>query len=351
MITFGIMQTSLQHEKKYMLNLARAGNKCGFTVYRFRPGDVLEPILHGLQYDGLTDRWKKASFPIPDYIYDRCFHSSPTEQTIEFIKQLKNLPHATFLGYGLPGKWKVYKKLKKDHILKWHLPLTFKLNIDTGPQTVSDLLSNRSEIILKPINGSQGNDLVYITKHKNGFHLQINHKGDVLHHNYDTTTSFYHFIYSLLSQQEYMAQEMLNLRDKHNKPFDRRVVMKKQAAIWKEVGRANRVGMAHSFVSNLHSGGVIKRNEDLGISNEILLQSNEIISQLSSRAALLIEQHFPPKFELGLDFGIDQTGHVWLLEANSKPGHNIIQNKDDLHFLPFQYCRHLQSQKKGVNKI
>ncbi|WP_377891464.1 YheC/YheD family protein [Alkalihalobacillus sp. R86527] len=350
MDTIGIMQTSFQHEKNYVRELARAGATFGFTVLRFQPRGTLQSTIHGLKYDSLHDCWRKTTFHIPSFIYDRCFHNAPTKQTLTFIKELKKQSNTTFLGYGLPGKWAVYNKLKNDTVLGPHLPRTYHLNTHTGLTNIRNLLKDKTELLLKPLNGSQGNGLVHIKMHNHGFHLQINHKGDILHHNYDTTRSFHNFIETLISQKNYMAQEMLNLRDKHNNPFDRRVVMKKQADSWKELGRATRVGMPHSFVSNLHSGGVIKSGDDIGLPNEVLRKSNEQISNLSVRTARLLELYFPPKFELGLDFGIDQTGHVWLLEANSKPGHTIIQDKQELHFLPFQYCRYLQSQKKGVNK-
>lgn len=350
MDTFGIMQTSFRHEKKYVRELARAGAASGFTVVRFQPRGHLRSTIPGLKYDSSHDRWRRTTFPIPTFIYDRCFHNAPSKQTLTYIRALKKQSNITFLGYGLPGKWAVYNKLKTDPILAPHLPTTFQLSTHTGIRIILNILKEKSEVLLKPLNGSQGNGLVYITMHNHGFHSQINHKGDILHHNYDTTTSFHNFIENLISQKDYLAQEMLNLRDNHNNPFDRRVVMKKQADSWKELGRATRVGMPHSFVSNLHSGGVIKCSDDLDLPEDVLVKSEEQISQLSLRTAKVLELLFPPKFELGLDFGIDQTGHVWLLEANSKPGHTIIQDKHELHFLPFQYCRYLQSQKKGVKK-
>ncbi|WP_270182416.1 YheC/YheD family endospore coat-associated protein [Alkalihalobacillus sp. CinArs1] len=350
MATLGIMQTSFRHEKRYMRELARAGTTCGFMVFRFQPSGHLRSTLQGLHYDHGHDRWRKATFEVPNFIYDRCFHTAPTEQSLTFIKELKQYSNTVFLGYGLPGKWAVHSVLKNDSDLNEHLPLTFQLNHRTAMKVIRSLLDEKAELLLKPITGSQGNGLVHITQRDDVFHLIINHKGDIHRHNYDTTRSFHTFIENLLSKKEYMAQEMLHLRDQNGRPFDRRVVMKKQADLWKELGRGTRVGLPHSFVSNLHSGGVIKPYADLGLSKDLLARADEKISELSLRAARLLELHFPPKFELGLDFGIDQTGHVWLLEANSKPGHSILQNKQDLHLLPFQYCRYLQSQKKGVNK-
>ncbi|TGV23672.1 YheC/YheD family protein, partial [Mesorhizobium sp. M00.F.Ca.ET.186.01.1.1] len=54
---------------------------------------------------------------------------------------------------------------------------------------------------------------------------------------------------------------------------------------------------------------------------------SERVSEASIRLATAIEQAKGIDLgELGLDMGIDIHGHVWMFEANSKPGRSIFKH-------------------------
>ncbi|GJM71157.1 hypothetical protein HMSSN036_33730 [Paenibacillus macerans] len=46
----------------------------------------------------------------------------------------------------------------------------------------------------------------------------------------------------------------------------------------------------------------------------------QTIRHLSLRVPEYLESRFGRLAELGLDFGVDREGRVWILEVNSKPG-------------------------------
>lgn len=350
MTSLGIMQTSFMNEQNYIERIAQEGSSLGYSIYRFLPDQTPFNDISGLTYDRSLQSWKKSTFPVPDFIYDRCFYkTNKKENQSSFVKWLKNQTNATFLGYGLPGKWKIYNYLKNDRLLRRHLPKTFKLQHHSSSRMLTDWLNNHNTLIIKPIIGSQGNGLIHITKTSQKISLQINHKGNVIHHTYDTTSSFLQFVNKMLYQRDYIAQQMLTLFDEKQRPFDRRVVLKKRSnSKWCELGRAMRVGKEHSFVSNLHSGGLIEHDDEVAIPSERLLAADEKITLLAPQVASVLEKKFSPLFELGLDFGIDQSGKVWLLEANSKPGHRIIPRHVNYPALLFEYCRSLLNEKEGV---
>ena len=351
MKSFGILQHSLQHEKDYVSKLSKSGLALGFDVYRFSPNQLSSHQLRGLKYDQLKKEWVETNFPVPDFIYDRCFHNGDTtNKETTFIKWLKTESNAIFLGHGLPGKWEIYKQLKKSPLLNRHLPQSIKLHPHTCAKVLSDLLTEHGKLILKPSVGSQGNGLILLTKNHHQIGVQINHNGHISQHTYDKTSSLLKMIRSILKQRDYIAQQCLSLLDQSNRPFDRRVVMKKTSfATWEEIGRATRVGNSDSFVSNLHSGGTIQNDQQILMPESVFHQAEQKISRLSHCVASILEETFPPLFELGLDFGIDRSGKVWFLEANSKPGHKAIQSHQNYHTIPFHYCRSLISEKKGDN--
>ncbi|WP_226659443.1 YheC/YheD family protein [Pseudalkalibacillus hwajinpoensis] len=351
MKSLGILQYSLQHEKDYVFKLSEAGIALGFDVYRFIPNQLSSHHLRGVTYSQIQKDWVEIDFPVPNFIYDRCFHNGNcTAKETAFIKWLKTKADTTFLGHGLPGKWEIHKHLKKNALLNRHLPQSIKLQPHTCAKVLADMLIEHDKLILKPSIGSQGNGLMLITKNLHKIGVQINHNGHILHHTYDNTGSLLKMIRSVLKERDYIAQQWLSLLDQKDRPFDRRVVMKKTSyATWEEIGRATRVGNAESFVSNLHSGGSIQTDQQLLIPEGVFHQAEQKISRLSHCVASLLEKDFPPLFELGLDFGIDRTGKVWLLEANSKPGHKAIRSHRNYDAIPFHYCQSLISEKKGVN--
>lgn len=76
----------------------------------------------------------------------------------------------------------------------------------------------------------------------------------------------------------------------------------------------------------------------------------DLYQELISAAALLpplLEESCGRLGELGLDFGIDAGGRLYLLEANSKPGRTVFRLTGDRRAArlaaenPLRYARHL----------
>jgi hypothetical protein len=76
------------------------------------------------------------------------------------------------------------------------------------------------------------------------------------------------------------------------------------------------------------------------------------LTALSKSLPPLLERHHGRLAELGLDFGVDRGGRVWLLEANSKPGRSVFarlhdhQAREAAHLNPLRYAAFLLSRKQ-----
>lgn len=59
-------------------------------------------------------------------------------------------------------------------------------------------------------------------------------------------------------------------------------------------------------------------------------RADEVLANMKKVAidlALAIERNYPHLLgELGFDLGIDQDEHVWMFEANAKPGRSIFKH-------------------------
>ncbi|HET7615469.1 MAG TPA: YheC/YheD family protein, partial [Bacillales bacterium] len=155
MASFGIIVLNQNQELPYYRNIGKHASKFGLKVHRFIPSriDPYTEKISGETFDEASKQWQEDTFSIPDILYDRCFYSSRQayKTNAPIVEWLKS--KTTFLGFGLPGKWKVHETLKKDRYLNNYL-------IDTVYADQADVileeLNRREKILLKPESGSQG---------------------------------------------------------------------------------------------------------------------------------------------------------------------------------------------------
>lgn len=85
------------------------------------------------------------------------------------------------------------------------------------------------------------------------------------------------------------------------------------------LGRIARRGL---FVTNICQGGRLVPAAE-GIRRSLNAQSIEPkkneMRHLTKICTSLLEQRFPGISQLGYDYGIDQSGHIWILEVNTRP--------------------------------
>ncbi|WP_036724954.1 YheC/YheD family protein, partial [Paenibacillus forsythiae] len=116
-------------------------------------------------------------------------------------------------------------------------------------------------------------------------------------------------------------------------PFDVRVLMQKDGnGRWTLGGMAVRLGPRGSLTSNLHGGGTAVHPASF-LRKQYGGAAANILAELALASAFLpplLEAGFGRLGELGLDFGIDPGGRIWLLEANSKPGRSAFALTGDL---------------------
>ncbi|MNZ54150.1 Endospore coat-associated protein YheD [compost metagenome] len=159
------------------------------------------------------------------------------------------------------------------------------------------------------------------------------------------------WINRITSRQTYIVQPYLELSGEDGKPFDVRVLLQKDGSgSWSLTGMAVRCGQEGSLTSNLHGGGGALPAQSMleskfGAQKAEHLQ--ERIHTISKQAAIRLESRYGRLAELGLDYGIEPSGRIWLIEVNSKPGRSSFRIISDLKAeqqsieKPLQYARYL----------
>lgn len=316
-------------EAGFCRKLCLIGSKQGLTVYVFCPSSIRadrESVLGFMIENGV---WKKRLFPPPDIVYDRFFARDhrQRERKRRALSVLSQIRPFAYLARGLTGKWRVYRALEKFPAIASYLPETS--TYDSPSQLSFWLDSHRGDAFLKPQNGTHGKHTLHVSvpRSKDRDRLSVigrDGQNEVLRHLFKTRKEGLEWIDRFTGGRPFLIQPYLDLNTSAGEPFDIRVLMQKNdKGAWELTGMAARVGPKHALTSNLHGGGRAYRALPLLIrefGEHAAGKIHDLIRELSMTIPFSLESHFGRLAELGIDFGVDRKGGVWVLEVNSKPG-------------------------------
>lgn len=232
-------------------------------------------------------------------------------------------------------KWTKYKILKGDKELAQALPETSRF---TEPNLNKALESKRA-LILKPSVGSGGAGVIQITLAEN--HSYQVHIGKVKY--YVTKSKLYPFLQGKTNGKPYLIQQRINLIRVFKRPCDFRVmVQRKKGMDWKVTGKLAKVAGHGFIVTN------IKRSHGTVLPAETALRHTQLPPKILSNMdhiALATAKRLKPVYPfirtLGLDMGVDNDGHVWIIEANFSPDLTLFKHLHDksIYYRILSYSR------------
>ncbi|WP_099362488.1 YheC/YheD family protein [Fredinandcohnia onubensis] len=352
MISLGFVTLYPNQEKGYATELAKRAPDLGIQLFRFTPTSI-EPaseMIQGEKYNEISHTWEKSLFEIPTYLYDRCFYSEDevSKKSQPIMNWLKKRPGNLFLGQGLPSKWEIYKILSQDEKLSPYIPSTEQA---LSSPTILRTLMKKHQLILKPEKGSMGKGIIGLFLHQDYVEAISKDANQLKKQQFTTRRDLKKWLDMIISNQPYLSQTYLPLHDADNRPFDIRILLQKNGhGAWIEQGRGIRLGLPEHLISNLGGGGETHSfeswTEKMSFNQRQLLSDN--IHTIINRLPAVLEKHFDPLFELGVDLGLTKDGAIWILDTNSKPGRKVVietspEQEETLYTTLLQYCKHLHS--------
>ncbi|MBE3595639.1 MAG: YheC/YheD family protein [Hydrogenibacillus sp.] len=260
----------------------------------------------------------------PDVFYDRTFPCpGPGSRALSaarrsWISRLRAAGDLR-LNAGLPDKWRQFTLWMRDPELRAHLPAQ---TLFTAPEALWRL--DRPAVVLKPRAGAFGRGVIAVDLRPP--YAVLGRDG----HNRPFVRRFEHQEALLQFLRPYLGraivQEKLSLSSSIGTPFDVRVLVQwragKDGEEDQQVYDYVRLGVPGGLTANLKGGGTAVRLETAArrLRRPDLLGMRQAIHRLAQRAAEALAAAFPPQIEMGMDFGVDRDGRLWLLEANGKPG-------------------------------
>ncbi|MNW27502.1 Endospore coat-associated protein YheD [compost metagenome] len=341
-------------EAIFCRRLCQSGRRYGLTVLIFT-ADGIEP-QHG-SVSGYTyrdKRWVRSRTSLPHLIYDR---QSGSERRSSSRLLLQRLAEQTarplrYWSRGLPGKWHVYKKLATDHRLRPVLPPTLPYH---GGRLLHDKLLQQPRLFLKPQAGTHGKGVLAVMSSPDGMYLSVagrNHRNQSFCLRFQDRDTAIDWVDEYVAGQRYIVQPFLDLAGRKGRPFDvRALVQKNRAGVWTLTGLVVREGSSpEGLTSNLHGGGsahpALAYLKGL-FGPEAAATLVQELETLALKLPHLLEAHYGSLGELGIDFGVDTSRRIWLLEVNSRPGRSAFFRLEDLTsarqsiYRPLQYARYL----------
>lgn len=343
----------------FFRHLLSAQKGVGMYYFLFTPGSVNweQRTVRGifLQEGPSGVVWRQATVPIPDVIYNRIpDRGSERSEGVKFLKEkIANFPNCKMFNPSFFNKWSIHQRLQGHPFATQHVPETY---IAPNVSRIESMLQKYRMVYLKPGSGSLGLGIIKVVyRPGEGFFCSYNSKGQNVVRRYRSLPTLLQSQIPRTRLGTYLVQQGIRLIKYNGRPLDFRVHAHKNSNNeWVVAAIAAKIAGQGSVTTHVRTGGTVISGQDL-LQRVFNNRGSEIEAALKETAIKLaetIESRVGQNIgELGFDLGIDETGHIWMFEANSRPGRSIFKH-DSLReadrksiYLIVDYSRYLANFK------
>lgn len=342
-----------EQNRDFRLHMAM-GRMRNVSVYAFGPGDIdiRRGTVRARVFDETHRRWVRRTMPVPHVVWNRSYWPGNANRAL-LRRTLRRLVRRGSIPFnpGVGTKWQVYRLLLEDPELRRHVPATERY---TGIQGVLRFARRYPGVYMKPLWGGWGIGIMRIRRlGPNRYRVSrtIGRRG----RNWSRVVSRAGLAATVrrLVDGPYLVQQEIPLTKMDGRLCDIRALAQRRAdGTWGLTGAVVRIGKPRSIISNLHGGGrAMELNQALQRlfpgRPELAARVEEDLNRLAIKVVRKVESRFGTFGEIGLDFGVDATGHLWFIEVNSRPGRHSfrITSPDDIWLAtsanPVEYARRL----------
>ncbi len=355
-LTVGDSKQLFRGNRNNFADLIRTGQEMGFIVYVLTLKQLLlkRSTLKGYVYNQETRGWEQKLLPFPDIIYNRIPQRSDEMKPSAKRKIQAVRKHANVMMFNPSffNKWNLFEWLRKSKTTQPYIPATKKLVTVDG---LEKLIQKHSFLYLKPVSGKAGNVIMTVKVLKEKplpYRLKIQENKRSSTYNCSSIDNLWNRVQKQSKGVSYIAQQGIPLASYHERCFDlRALIQKNRNGIWELTGLGARLAGVYSITTHVPRGGRIEDPKKLLTHSFNEEQAHKLMLKVKKTALLIakqIEQQSKQLLgEMSMDLGVDQQGHIWFFEANSKP-----MKFDEPHIRQksldriFQYGAYLANKKK-----
>ncbi|MGM0876863.1 MAG: YheC/YheD family protein [Bacillota bacterium] len=306
---------------EFCKELATFCDSNGLFFYIFSLSTYNKDQIKGYYFN--QNEWNEAVVPYPDVVHNR-IHSRKLEHSKHFLHVTTDFIEnkAPYFNDRFLNKWEVHQILSASEHLMPYLP---KSQLLESKANLENMLKDTKDLFIKPINGSQGRRIFRVIEKEEGTYLLdfTTFSGEIKKE-YDSFQQLFSALYPRLKREGFLLQETIHLQSFKSRTLDFRFLChKKDFHQWKVSSAVARVSTDNQFVANLARGGELFQIKDVlyelyGESDGLHLR--KLLAELSLEIVNVICLHAGGEFgEFGIDLALDQDGHPWIIEVNTKP--------------------------------
>ncbi|WP_084612817.1 YheC/YheD family protein [Oceanobacillus oncorhynchi] len=219
----------------------------------------------------------------------------------------------------------------------------------TSFSVVEEFLNLYRTVIIKPANGQKGQGIYKVSK-QNENQYELSYQQDKKIVSLDKLNQFY--TQEIVSKRKYIVQKFINSTTPNGNPFDCRVHLEKnRKGEWTIPEIVIRIGLGQKVTSNVSQGGGAS-DPDVFFKTYYKEKADDILERLEKlgyEIAIKVEELRDTKLmTMGIDFGVDTNGDIYLFEVNGAPG--IQKMRTDAVLLRTDYYKYLLSKASRLNK-
>jgi len=309
-----------------------------FFFFSSKRVDLERKVIMGLKYE--AGKWVEKEYPYPEVIINVVGPITKKQQEI-YQTLKKAIP---FTSFPVGTKLSVYNRIKRGEEYTNYLLPYIKIK---KPIDALKFLNDNHQIIIKPISGNHGNQIVYIEVVNDLFIVKENETTNEMNR-----IELFDFISKRLENCKLLAQRYVNCKRKTGEPYDIRLhIQKDKDGKWANTIVYPKIGFKDKITTNLGQGGqiLILDNflfKEFGEDYFNIKRYLEIFAlQFGSHFDTLYKQNFD---ELGIDVGIDENKKIWIYEVNWRPGHLYIESLAAYHAV--MYAKYI-AEERGKGEL
>ncbi|GEB32281.1 MULTISPECIES: YheC/YheD family protein [Brevibacillus] len=244
------------------------------------------------------------------------------------------------------SKWALHNYYSRSASLRRYLPPTAIFS----RKTLRDYMSRYSSVFIKPDNEHMGRGVIKAWKEK-GRYTFVKEKGSQKHAS--SIDQLYKKVRQKSGSTRHIIQKTIPLAKVHGRRFDIRVMMMRNAAgKWEFAAMLAKVAGKDSIITNVRRGGGYALKVSTALAPTLSKAQIERVTKRLIQLGYEISAHFNQfkrRSELGIDFAVDRSGRIYLIEVNHEvPSHVLFLRLKDK--APYRNIRRLARAYRNRKK-
>ncbi|MEJ8776582.1 YheC/YheD family protein [Pseudogracilibacillus sp. ICA-222130] len=302
--------------------------KQGVNVYFFTLDNVdfSKQTINAIVFENKT--WVPITIPYPDVISNIGVGQFNKEE-----RQLQRIIPFTNTSY-VGNKFSLPKKILHN---RKYAELLVPFTVCVSKDKITSFLHQNEHVVFKALDSNRGENIYFVRKKRARYIILDQIKERIL-----SEEEFQSFLNNVILAEKgsYIIQRYVHTRTKEDEPYHfRSHVQKNHEGKWQITHIYPRIGNKRSNLSNISTEGRVEdfstflrkqfgEKEGSRYEEEILRLSLDVTQHLDKLYGLSLN-------ELGLDFAIDDTGRIWLHEANNGPQTAYHEEKRAIEYIGY----------------